>query len=788
MPTDLKLAFRMLIRHPLLTIVGGTAMAFGLTVGVAGFEVRTQLVSPRLPLDEGHRVVGIRLRDLEGSEVPTQEADYRALLGRLRTIQGLGAAALVERNLEVSGQVEPIRVAEMTASAFALTRIAPMAGRTLVEADESPGAPPVAIIGHSLWQRRFLGDPQIVGRSVRLGAAQTTIVGVMPEDFGFPVAHQVWTPLRRQTGAQAEPALLVFGRLSPGVSLGQAQAEAETIGRWRAADEAALAAEVVEYPRLIRDSRDVSIGATLANAFLIVLLVVVAANVALLMFARVAARENEISVRNALGASRSRIVGQLFVEASVLSALAGVVGMVGARYALGSLWRMWEADAGRPLPFWIGDGLTPSTMVYGLALTLLIAAIVGIVPALKVTGHGLQARLQQFTRGGSYRFGGAWTVAIASQVAVTVLFPAVAFLFHRWVVEGQARDVGLPAEQFLSARLESDRAVDIAAIFDELRRQLSGEPGVAAVTFGDRLPGMSHTLMRFEVEGDPAAPRSGHRVRVAAVEPGFFESLGVRVLGGRAFTPSEAASGANVVMVNASFAERVLPGRSVLGQRVRQPGDGDRPAGPWMEIVGVAPDLGMGAPPEDIGLYRPLSSNLAAVHVAIRVAGEPVTLSRRLQTLAGQVDPTLRVYDVLPLDEVGADQFSESYYVARLAAVLSGMALLLSLTGVYAVVAYTVVQRTREIGTRVALGADRRRIVGAIIRRPLWQISIGILAGTALVVLAFLGLRGSTPTPVEVAGIVAYAVAMLAVCLSACVGPVRRALRLQPSDVLRADV
>jgi predicted permease len=806
---DLRLALRMLARYPLLTIVGGAGMAFGLAAGVAGFEIRRQMVDPTLPLDDGRRIVGLRNWDVRGDRPgPLGDADYIAWRSQLQAVDDLSASALVERNLEVAGNVEPIAVAEMTASGFRVARVAPLLGRTLVDGDEAPDASPVAVIGHSLWQRRFLGDPQIVGRSVGLGGEQTTIVGVMPEDFGFPVAHQVWTPLRRRTPTRATDAatLLVFGRLARGKTLDQTQAELTTVGRRLAADAPGthefLRPQVVPYAHVIVDPRSYGVGPALANVFLIMLVVVIFANVALLMFARAASREIEIGVRNALGASRGRIVAQLFIEALALSGLSVTAGLAAARFGVGSLWRLIEADSGRALPFWLNDRLTPSTIAYGAGLTMLGAVIIGVLPALQVTGRGLHARLRQSAAGGGgYRFGGVWTAVIVAQVAVTVLFPAGAFFFHRWVVDGQTRDVGFPAERYLSARLEMDASnapagagttapkIDgrMTATVEELRRQLLAEPGVTAVTAADQLPGMQHSVERFEVEGDEAPPTYGYRVAIAAVDAGFFNTLGAPVLSGRGFTPADSASSTEIAIVNASFVDRVLRGRNPVSRRIRRAAlGGDRPPGPWIEIVGLVRDLGaIGA--EGVGLYRPLTSGYFTVHVALHTGRAPESFADRLRGLASRVHPALRVYDAMPLDQVGADQWLESRYMSRLLAVLSGIALLLSLMAIYAVMAFTVVQRTREIGTRVALGADRRRIVSAIVRRPLAQIGFGIGAGATLVALASFSIFENTPTGLEASMIAAYAVLMLGVCLSACVVPIRRALRLQPSQVLRAD-
>jgi hypothetical protein len=429
--------------------------------------------------------------------------------------------------------------------------------------------------------------------------------------------------------------------------------------------------------------------------------------------------------------------------------------------------------------------------VYSVGLAILVAVIIGVFPALKITRKGLDTRLRSFSvGGGGYRFGGVWTAVIVAQVAVTVVFPAAAFFFHRWVVAGQTRNVGFAANEYLSARLAIDPGTSgrSAAIVEELRRQLSAEPGVTAVTIADRLPGMRHAGERFEVDGDEVPPTYGYDVRVASVDADFFSALRAPVLAGGGFAPSDVASGRQVAIVNASFVARVLRGRNPIGRRVRLVGrDAEHPPGPWIDIIGLVRDLGISGGTDGAGLYRPLASDAATVHLAVHVASGSDAFGARVRALADRVDPTLRVYDLMPMDRVGADQWLESQYLSRVLAVLSGVALLLSLMAIYAVMAFTVVQRTREIGTRVALGADGGRVIAAIVRRPLVQIGLGIGTGGALVVLIFYGLFESAPTPLEASLIAAYAMLMLGVCLSACVVPIRRALGLEPSQVLRSE-
>ncbi|HZD04898.1 MAG TPA: ABC transporter permease, partial [Longimicrobiales bacterium] len=332
---DVKLGLRMLVKHPGLTVVGVVAIAFGIAVGAVVFQVLSDLYRPSLGLPDGHRVV-----ELEEGEDGQVLHDFVTWREELESVDDVSAYATVRGNLLIDGGgVQPVRVAEINASAFRVTRVPPLMGRTLLDADEEPGAPLPLVIGYDVWQTRFEGDPEVVGRTVRLNADPGTVVGVMPEGFAFPMAHDVWAPLRLDVNDYERgrgPALDVSGRLAPGVSLDQAQAELTVLGR-RAATrfpEANARRRPVVRPYrggLVHGSERLLVGAYGTMAVIPVLvLLLVSANVALLVFARTASRESEIVVRSALGASRGRVVLQLFVEALVLAGAAAVVGLVAA--------------------------------------------------------------------------------------------------------------------------------------------------------------------------------------------------------------------------------------------------------------------------------------------------------------------------------------------------------------------------------------------------------------------------------------------------------------------------
>ncbi|MEJ7812681.1 MAG: ABC transporter permease [Gemmatimonadaceae bacterium] len=837
---DFKLGFRMLARYPGLTLVGGLAMAFAIWVGAGTFELTTRLVRPTLPFHDGDRIVGIRTWDAAANRPEARVAhDFLTWRTELKTVRQLGAFRAIKRNL-ITGDGrggEPANIAEISASAFGMTGVPPLLGRSFVESDERPDAPSVVLIGYDLWHARFGGDRSVVGRSVRLGNVQTTIIGVMPKRYAFPISDNLWIPLRLTDGVYAPregPGLQVFGRLAPGATISEAQAELTTVGTRASADLRAthehLRPQVIPYSRLIFDLSGWRMAAALSvNVPLVLFVMLVCANVALLMFARAATRESELVVRSALGASRGRIITQLFAEALVLGGLAAIVGLGAVQ--LGLLWvvRVVEGEIldGGKLPFWFHDGLSPLTVLYALLLTVFGACIAGVVPGLKVT-RGMGERLRRTTAGGGgLQFGGVWTAVIVIQIAVTVAFPLATYMVRRDAVYIRSVDVGFPDEQYLTVHLEMDRENESGAVMDtsraafasrfratyeDLERRLLADPAVAGITFADRLPRMYHPHRLIEVDAGGATPLHpewpGYRVSTAAVGPTFFDVFHAPILGGRAFTSSEHEAGrgdpatadarGGPVIVNQSFVKLVLGNRNPVGRRVRfirfeehEVTERAKTLAPWYDIVGVVQDMGMtvdGHDPKRAGIYLPVPPGGAyPAEMAVQVRGDPAAFVPTLRAIATAADPTLRLHDFMPLARVNDAELQFYAYWTRLLLVVSGIALTLSLAGIYSVMAFTVARRTREIGIRVALGGNPRRVVVAILKRPLIQVTLGIVVGGALIA-ALVSAASSGGVPMEhVAMIAAYLVGMLCICLLACIVPTRRALRVQPIEALRTD-
>jgi putative ABC transport system permease protein len=794
---DFKLGARMLVKYPGLTLVGGLAIAIAIAIGATFFEFATQAVYPSLPLPDGDRIVAIRTWDttaaVEERRVAADALRWRSVL---TSVDEVSAFRTLEQNLIIGdGAAEPIETALVTASAFRVTQVAPLLGRVLVEADEQPGAAPVIVVGYDVWRQRFGGDPQVIGRTVRLGRDQAVIVGVMPDHYAFPSVHSLWAPLSLQPDGEPRggPAVQVVGRLAGPATIEDAQAQLNLIMARAAIDSpdthARLRAEVIPYAQSMFGFE---IGGRVLyafNAFFIMFLILVCGNVAGLMYARAAARESDIVVRTAIGASRGRIVTQLFVEALVLGGAATLAGLAFAEVGLRWLLTVLEADSGQRLPFWFHAGLSPVTVMYAGALTVLGAAISGIGPALRVTRSLVPARHDSI-RGRGRSVAGPWAIIIVSQVAVTVVFPAATFFIRREVVQIQSTDPGVRADQYLSVRLDRDQEGGVPLAFESLRDRVAAEPDVTAVTLAEHLPGTLHQQRSIEVENPATPARADRRTRlsVAAVTTNFFEVFDAPIEAGRGFAAADLAPGSPGTIVNQSFVRRVLDGANPLGRRVRVAAVGATPPGRWHEIVGVARDLGMvGDDSSDgAGVYFPLASESAStVYMAVHVTGDPRVLTPRLRAIATSVDPTVRLRAIMPLDTAGASLWLEFDFLWRILVFVSVTALLLALAGIYAITAFTVARRTSEIGLRVALGADARSIVGMILSQALTPVGVGVTVGGALVFLLTQAITGLSP--VQMAIVSGYMLVMLAVCMLACFVPTRRALAVQPTQAMRGD-
>ena len=808
---DVKLGFRMLRRFPGLTIAGGLALAIAIGIGAGWYDLAGDLFRPTIPLPGGERIVEIEMRDAAANEDERRLLhDFLAWRRDVQSIEQIGAFRTLERNLTFGdARPEPVRLAEISASAFRITNVPPLLGRPLLDADEQPGAPPVVVLGYPVWQSRFGGRLDALGETVQVGRTKTTIVGVMPEGYAFPINHVMWTPLQLRSSGYAPlegAGVRVFGRVREGATQAQANAELTAMG-----ERAAIANPATHEhlrPRVLawggESPGDRSwFELALTHLPILLVLLVACANVGTLIYARTSTRDAEIAVRSALGAGRGRIVAQLFVEALVLAAGSAVLGLIAANLAIKLGMAAYYSGQSDPMPFWVRPGLKPTTVLFAVGLTIVGAGLLSILPALKITGAHAQAQLKNLGAGGStLRFGWMWTSVMIFQVALTMicLIPARGISEEAWR-DRRIREQ-FPANEYLAARIALDRDAPVAAgeepaaafaaqidqIYRELERRIAREPGVRAVTFGDRLPGMAVAVRRAEVEVARAdAPVPIANLWMNAVGPGFFEAFDIPVLAGRDFHDADRVAGATTVLVNEAFARQYMNGASPVGRRLRYGSSDPAKPQPWLDIVGMVGDIGM--TPTDRGeapyVFRAVTPSTASPLVmAIRVSGDPQALAPRLRQVALELDLALRLDEMRTLDDLAWRQDVPAMVMAGAITTVVALGLFLSAAGIFSLMAVSVSRRTREIGLRAALGASQVRLLAGIFSRAFVLVGTGVAAGNMVLVLIISQSDDVALTNMWGALVMTSGV-MLLVGLLACVEPARRALRIHPTDALK---
>jgi predicted permease len=837
---DVKLGLRMLVKYPMLTLVGGIAITVATAIGVGASEFVRDMIAPKLPLEDGDRIVRLYQIDTEaGGSAAASLYDLEHWRESVSSLEDLGAYTTLEQGLSSDrGEVGTVSLAHISASAFRLTRIAPHIGRFLLEADERPEAPPVVVLGYDAWLTLLGGDPDPIGRTVQLGGTPTTVVGVMPAGYAFPQMQNAWVPLRVDPAdSQPETARRanVFARLAPGATLESAQSELDLAGRRAGADFPDVYGRL--GPRLDEFARRAS-GAQMAlilsgvRLLFVFLLVVACANVATLVFARTVMREGEIAVRTSLGATRRRIVLQLFTEALVLVGGATIMGMWVAWWALGRISRLFFTIQQAPQPpFWWNDALSPTTVAYAIVLAVVGALMIGVVPALKATGSAVQPRLGGLSAGGGkgLRFGGMWTVVIVLQVALSVAFLPLAVSRAESAKCGAGpldscgafENAGprFPADEYVTAQLGMDPAVpartpdervEVHALssrhFEEVRDRIAADPAVLGVALASGLSAMNHITSPVEFVGDGSDPPVIARTRILLVDRFYLDLMNASLVAGQSLGPADFTQESRSVVVNEAFVDYALGGRNPVGGQLRFPErEGEASivqipaAGTSVVIVGVVrnPAIDAFGPGSHPVIYAPLDLSPVSpravglvgmpqpptTQLFVRMRPETVSSASRLYGMVAGIDPALR------LSEVGtaADAWRPVHMGGRLAAwvfvAVAAIVLMLSVAGIYALMSFTVSQRTREIAIRTAVGGGRGQIVRIIFGRAALQLLAGVaLGGLIAVPVLWDGVLDEGPRSlVIVAGL------LLGAGLAACLVPVRRALAIEPAAAMKSE-
>ena len=802
---DARLSLRMLVKYRGLTLIGGFAMAVAIAIGATAFETLNEMLTPALPFEDGGRIVSLhyaasnpanRRRDMLRDFAHWREA--------LTSIDDLGAFRTVQHNLASPyAPPEPVRLAEMTASGFALARTPPLLGRYLLPADEQAASPPVVVVGYQAWHSRFAADPQIVGRAITLSGVPHTVVGVMPAGFGFPFDHHFWIPFRTDSLVDERfegPSIYLFGRLAPGITIEQAQAELTTMAPRQAAERSKgvepLRAVVVPYTRDHVDLADPGVVALFRMAQVLTgaLVFVVAVNLAILIYARTVTRLGEIALRTALGASRRRILAQLFIEALALSALGAVCGLMLCAVALNSIRSLARSVGG--VPFWIRFDLSPATVFTALALAVIAAAIMGVVPGLKATGRRVHAHMNELNGRSGTRLGALWTTLVVAQVAVAVaVLPVACYMTWQMLLLDMAGP-GFAADKFAVSLIAVPEPI-LGADRGRLRRmqvemisRLQAEPGVTAVTFSSSVPGFARgATIEFQdgVAVTAPAPWDVSQMEIALE---MLDVYGAELVAGRRFMSSDLGP-ANKVIVNQTFARWLSGDGQALGVRFRYASVAGetKETGEQFEVIGVVRDfpdfphaLNLDTPAV---VYHPAAvGEVNPVFLSARFdTSVPAGFTRRVREIGVETDPALQLRTVLRLSDYYEQIMSLWHYISWAIGLVTLSVLLLSAAGMYALMSFTVAQRTREIGIRLALGARPRRLLVSLFGRALTQIALGIslgaMASGLLISAAGLSLMLAAGLLASVATI------MLLVGLSAAFGPARQSLRIPVADILR---
>ncbi len=805
---DVKFGVRMLIKSPVMSAIAIVAFALGIGLTTIVFSIVNGAIYRGLPFDDADEIVSVwRVnpeRDIERGGVSLYDyVEYRDQNSSLEAI-GLwndGAVNLVGAD----DKPERYDGALVTANMFEILRVAPVLGRGFLPGEDEPGADPVMVLGYDVWQEKFDGSPDVIGMVVRTNGESRTIVGVAPEGFRFPIRAEMWAPIEvnpLENDRADGPQFAGFGRLKPGVSLDRASADLATIGmRLEQAypeSNEGFAPIVEPYTKFTIGNELFALLFTMLGAALGVLLIG-CANVANLLFARAAVREKEVAVRSAIGAKRKQIIRQLLVEVGVLSVVGGGIGVL---IGYGGIGWFKRAIATNPPPFWMTFDLDARVLLFALAASLLAALAAGLFPALRATGTGLNEALNEEGRGGStgLRMGRVTSIIVIGEVAVSCGLLIAAGLMIKSVAQLRTIDLPFAVESIFTARLnlpatdypDADARTDF---YREFLQRLQTTPGVEAATLSDGLPARGNGMRTFEIEGgEYPTERDYPRAREGIVTPGYFATFQAPIVDGRPFEFADSKDNMPVALVNQSFVREYFEDGVGIGKRFRIHQGDD--VYDWMTVVGVVPDMkmeGIGNNNQSPAGYYIAVEQFAeilgnTVSVGVRTTGDPGAMATRVRETLATMDPNLPVYDAMSMQAVIDDATWFYRVFGTLFMAFGFAALFLAAIGLYGVMSFSVSQRRREMGIRMALGAEEGRLIRFAMRRGLRQLAIGIVLGIGLAALATRPLQiilyeVDARDPVIFGGVV---LALALVGVLATYIPARRVSQIHPAEALTA--
>ena len=796
----------MLVKYPTLSLVAILTLGLGIGLSTTVFCVVNGGMFKGLPFPDADRIVALVATNNSQNQPrqPISVHDLAVWQARQTSFERIGAYGFAPVNLSnEQGRPERFSSGQLTVAAFEALGVPPLHGRGFREGDDRPGGEPVVLLSHSLWQDRFGGSLDIIGKPIRANGVQRTVIGVMPERFAFPVRESLWTPLSVDPLAQPRgkgPSYLVIGRLKPDVSIEQAQAQAATIAAQLEAEfpetNRGAGATVMPYAKTVLGPEIYGLLYTMLGAGIGVLLIA-CVNVSNLLVARASLRRREVAVRMALGAGRNRVVRQHLTEVLVLATAGGAIGVLISVFGMRAFTRAISVN---PPPFWITFELDYRVMLFVLGLIVLASLFAGALPALHASRVSAGAVLKDDSRSStSGKLGRFSSGLVIAELAVSCGLLIAAGLMIKSVV--QLKNVKMPfaIDNVLTARIDLPRDTypDSAAsirFFEQLLPRLQALPAVEGATLSDGLPAAGNGSIPVQIEGKAFAQTSDYPLaREGIVTPGYFDTFQTPLLSGREFVPSDNGAGQPVAIINESFARVHFAGVDAMGRQFKR----IRPETqePWLTIVGIVPDLimeGIGnnnASP--VGYYIPIAQSDVgnSVRVAVRTRGEPGGVTPLVRDVVTSLDADLAVYEISTLQRV-IEQQTWFYTVFGTFFMAFGIcALFLAAAGLYGVMSFAVTQRTREFGVRSALGAPGRQLIMLVMRKTIIQLAIGLFIGLGLALLASGALQPVLyhVNPRDMTVFAAVIVTLAIASLIASLLPARRVTKIDPVLALAGE-
>ena len=748
---DLRFALRMAVKNRGMSLI--VILTFGLGIGLTTtvFSIVNGAIFKGLPFEDSHRIMALgRTNPSRGVEfMGVSVHDYADWREQQTAFEYLGAWGISPLNLGLQeGRPQRLTSGLFTPSVFDVLRVQPVLGRPFLEEETRDGAEPVIIIGYDVWQDRFDGADDIIGRTVRANGEIRTIVGVMPEGFAFPNLEQAWLPLDTDPGAALRgegPSFTVLGKLREGVSLDEARAQMAAIAsRLEQAypeSNEGIGAEVRPFTDLAVGEASALLYTMLGAVFAVMLIACV--NVANLLIAKASVRSREMAVRTALGAGRSRVVGQLLTEVLLLAFLGGLLG-----FGIGTAGIEWfkaviQVD---PPPYWIRFDHDYRVVLFAIGVTVLASVISGVVPALQATRSDVGEALKDENRGSSSsRVSKMTSGLVIAEVALSCGLLIAAGLMIKSVSQLRTMDLPFTTERVLTARinlpeLEYPDTASRTRFYEQLLSRLEAIPGVEAATLSDGLPASGNGTRVFEVEGQDYGEDDDFPIaREGIVTPGYFRTFQAEVLQGRAFSDSDRMSTLRVCVVNETFARTFLDG-DAMGKHIRM-GIRDT-AAQWLTVIGVVPDMRMEGignnESSPAGFYIPIAQAGVGdfVSIAARTQGPPLAKTQDVRSAVASIDPNLPIFRVMSMEGVIERQAWFYNVFGTLFMAFGFAALFLAAVGLYGVMAFAVAQRTQEMGVRMAHGAQGRQLIALVMRKSARQLVVGLGIGLGLAVLA----------------------------------------------------